>query len=101
MDDLAQKNNSGLTNQGYEIWNNNTLITRFSEPVSKAIWYTSDQDHIVFQQGNEIRVIELSGSNDTLLVTLSSGNPASFILNDKGDRLYFKDGDSYKVAEIR
>ncbi len=101
MDDLAQTKSSGLFNQGYEIWNNNTLVTRFSKPVYKAIWYTSDRDHIVFQQEDQIRVVELSGSNDTLLITLNSDKETNFFVNDKGEKLYFKDGDSYKVADIR
>lgn len=100
-DDLAIKNNHGLSYNAYEIWADESLVTRFSEPIYKAIWYTSDNDHVVYQQKNQIRAIEISGENDTLLVTLNSSDRTNFALNDKGDELYYIDKGLYKVAKIR
>lgn len=100
IDSLAIKNNSGLYHSDYEIWLGNNLVTRFSEPILKVIWY-ADKQHIVYQQGDQIRVIEITGTNDTLLVDLSSSAATNFIINDKGDQLFYKDGSDYKIATIR
>lgn len=101
IDDLAIKDSNGLSSDSYEIWVDNNLVTRFSEPIAKVIWYTVDDQHIIYQQKNQIRVIEVSGTNDTLLVTLSSEDPTNLILNNKGDELYYRDNGSYKIAKIR
>ena len=101
VDSLASTNQkNSLIDNGYEIWQNNSLVTRFSTPITNVIWY-SDMHHILFQQGKEIRVIENSGMNDTLLVTLSSDSQVHFTVNNRGDELYFLDGEQYKVAKIR
>lgn len=100
IDSLAIGNKSGIYHSDYEIWLNNDLVTRFSEPILKAIWY-ADKQHIVYQQGDQIRVIEITGTNDTLLVDLNSSTTTNFIINDKGDELFYKDGSEYKVATIR
>lgn len=89
-----------LISNDYEIWQNNNLVTRFSEPILGVSWY-SDDKHILFQQGNEIRIIENDGYNNTLLVTLSSKNKTKFITNKKGNELYYIDGGEYKVAKIK
>lgn len=99
IDILASRDN-GLSASDYEIWVNNKLITRFSSPISGAIWY-SDKNHILFQQGKEIRVVEKNGQNNTLLVKLSDDKPIKFITNGKGDELYYFDNYKEKVAEIR
>ena len=101
VDFLANTNGkNSLVDNGYEIWQNNSLVTRFSTPVNNVVWY-SDMQHILYQQGKEIRVIEKSGINDTLLVTLSSQDPVHFTVNGRGDELYFLDGEQYKMAKIR
>jgi len=89
-----------LIDNGYEIWQNDKLVTRFSTPIENVIWYP-DMNHIVYQQGSQIRVIEKTGLNDTLLVTLSDTISAHFTLNNRGDELYFLDNGQYKMAKIR
>ncbi|MDO8444194.1 MAG: hypothetical protein Q7S80_01665 [bacterium] len=84
----------------HEIWIGSDLVTRFAGTIQKAIWYP-DLSHIVYQQGKELRVIEISGKNDTLLATLSSDKPTIFVIGNRGTELYFQDGDQYKVATIR
>jgi hypothetical protein len=100
IDTLAVKKSGDLYYSSYELWVSGDLVTRFSEPISKAIWYP-DKEHIIYQQSKEIRIIELIGTNDTLLVTLGDSNSTNFIINDKGDQLFYKDGGEYKVANIR
>ncbi|HLC44024.1 MAG TPA: hypothetical protein VJK08_02795 [Patescibacteria group bacterium] len=99
-DVLASNAPDQLLSNAHEIWIGSQLVTRFAEPLQRAIWYP-DLSHIVFQQGKEIRVIESSGQNDTLLATLSSEESTVFNIGNRGTELYFKDGDQYKVATIR
>lgn len=89
-----------LVNNDYEIWQGNNLITRFSEPISGARWY-SDQEHIFFQQSNEIRIIDKDGNNNILLITLKAANPTNFAISSNGSELYFYDSDGYYFATIR
>lgn len=100
IDSLAIGNKSGIYHSDYEIWLDDNLVTRFSEPILKAIWY-ADKQHIIYQQGDQIRVIEITGTNDTLLVDLNNSTRTNFIINDKGDELFYKDGSDYKKAVIR
>lgn len=97
---LAENSKNDIVSNDYEIWVNGALLTRFSSKINSPIWYT-DNDHIVFQTGNEIRVIERAGFNNTLLVTLSSDAPTKFALGNRGIDLYFLDGSVYKQATIR
>lgn len=99
-DSLAYGGQDRLFYTDYEIWVGQSLVTRLSSKISRAIWYP-DQDHIIYQQGNEIRIIEKDGRNDTLLVTLSSSTSTNFVVNNKGDELYFFDSSEYKTAKIR
>ncbi|MFA7243702.1 MAG: hypothetical protein WC080_00155 [Patescibacteria group bacterium] len=97
---LAENSTNDLTFNRYEIWVNGSLLTRFSSQINSPMWYPDD-DHIVYQIGNEIHVIDKSGYNDTKLVTLSTNNPTRFTIGNKGRELYFLDGESYKIADIR
>jgi hypothetical protein len=85
---------------GYEIWVGEKLVTRFSEPILNVSWYP-DLSHIIFQEGNEIRVIDKNGKNDTLLIKMNQSGPARFTVGGKGEELYFVDNGKYKVAKIR
>lgn len=101
IDYLASNSDKNiLTENGYEIWQNNELVTRFSEAISSVAWYP-DLKHALYQQGDEIRAIEISGINDTLLVKLSSTNSTKYTVNNRGDELYYLDGSQYKIAKIR
>jgi len=98
--DFTQRQDGKLIFNDYELWIDNTLVTRFSEPISNAIWYPG-YGYIIFQQKNEIRAIDKDGQNNTLLITLSSNNPTRFVLGNKGQELYYFDNGSYKEAIIR
>lgn len=99
-DILAVSRAQNLLYNGYEIWLDDVLITRFSEPIVKASWYP-DSKHILYQQGDQIRVIESAGRNDCLLVTLSADEPSVFTTNARGDELYYTDDGKYMMAKIR
>lgn len=98
-DELAAKN-SLLYYNDYELWQGNNLITRFSTPIFKAVLYP-DQNHVVYQRGDEIRIIEINGTNDILLVKLHDKIATKFIISSKGDEIYFIDQNKNKAATIR
>ncbi len=89
-----------LNTNGHEIWVNGKLVTRFSKDVSNVKWYP-DMSHIMYQMDDEIRVIEATGYNDTLLVKLSSSSPSRFAIGGKGKELYFTDNNLYYKATIK
>jgi len=99
-DILAVSRAQNLLYNGYEIWLDDVLITRFSEPIIKVAWYP-DSKHILYQQGDQIRIIESAGRNDCLLVTLSADEPSVFTTNARGDELYYTDDGNYMMAKIR
>lgn len=100
IDVLASNASDSLGYNDYEIWVGSKLISRFSNPINKAIWYP-DLAHIIYGQGKEIRIIDLSGSYDTLLVTLEQSNTTKFAIGNRGTELYYLDGEKYKMAKIR
>jgi len=84
----------------HEIWSGDQLVTRLSDPIIAAVWYP-DLAHIIYQQGSEIRVIELNGKNDTLLFKLDKNTPVKMAVGARGTELYFVQDEIYKVATIR
>lgn len=90
----------GLFANDYELWVRDRVIARFSTPIRQAEWY-SDNYHILYQQGKEIRIIEKNGTNDTLLITLDQDTLSRFAVSSDGQELYYLDGLDYKVASIR
>ncbi|MFA6963653.1 MAG: hypothetical protein WC227_02965 [Patescibacteria group bacterium] len=90
-------NSNVLSHSKYEIWSGDRLITRFAAPIDKAIWYT-DLRHIVYKQGDEIRVIGDDGKNDTLLIKLTSSTNIKFVISSRGDEIYYQEsGKNYQA----
>ncbi len=86
--------------KGSEIYWRGNLVTRFASPVLAAAMYPDNQ-HLVFQQDNEIRVIELDGTNNILLFSLQSSEPSAISFRDNGRTLIFLDGGQIKAKTIR
>lgn len=97
---LAENSKYDLRYNGHELWANDSMVTRLSRPVLSATWYP-DYDHIVYQVENEIRIVEISGYNDTLLAKLEKDTPTRFVIGNKGKELYYLDNDVYYQAQIR
>lgn len=97
---LAEKSQKDLTSNKYEIWSQGKLVTRFSQPISNVVWYP-DLDHILFQQNDQIRIIDSQGFNNTLLVTLSTNQSTRFAVGNQGKELYYIDNDQYFMATIK
>jgi hypothetical protein len=73
------------------------LIGRFSNPIDRAVWYSGRSrlhTHIIFQTGNEIRIVDRDGSNDHLLVTLNQTTPTLFTVSDDNKYLIYRDGEA-------
>lgn len=82
-----------------ELWFGTQLVSRFSEaPTSAALLPTLR--NIVYLRGNQIRIIEVDGQNDTLLYTRSS-NEASPIVALNDSIIAFMDGGIIKALQIR
>lgn len=97
---LAVNTPKGLTNNDYEIWIQSKLVTRFSSPISQAIWY-SDNHHILFQQGGSIHIIDEDGSNNKTLVNLSDSSICKFVISNKGQDLLILQSSKYYIATIQ
>jgi len=98
--EILASNNNGLFYNQYEIWLKNNLVARFFAPIQRAILYP-DKEHVVYQQGSAIRIIDDSGRNDTLLIEIDQESPIRFALSNKGEELYFQVDDEYYFAKIR
>lgn len=97
---LAENARNKLAFNKYEIWSDDRLVTRFSEPIESVVWY-SDYEHILYQKNNQIRIIGKDGLNDTNLVNLSSALPTKFMIGGQGKELYYIDDTEYKKAIIQ
>lgn len=109
-DTIEQPNYPDLDVRGHELWvkpiirtypvaitgDTHELIGRFSQPVMQAVWYSGRarlRTHIIFQVGDEIRVIDRDGSNDHVLVKLNQPTNAAFTTSDDGSYLIYRDGE--------
>lgn len=80
-----------------EIWVDERLVTRFEITPKFYYWY-NDRHHILFQDDSEIRIIDISGYNDTFLVKLSSEEATIFRTIGTGNELLYRDnGKIYKI----
>ncbi|PIU24550.1 hypothetical protein COT12_00420 [Candidatus Berkelbacteria bacterium CG08_land_8_20_14_0_20_39_8] len=99
--DILVKNPEGdLSFNQHEIWLGDDLVTRLSNQISSVIWYPGSE-YLAYQQADEIRIIEKNGSNDVLLVKLSSSDKTNFLFSWDGSVLLYRDGAVYKRAVIR
>lgn len=81
-----------------ELWLGEKFITRFSQKIEKALFYP-DEEHIIFQIENVIRVIELDGSNNMKLV--EGKKITNFALTPSGKTLIFEDEGKILQTQIR
>lgn len=98
-DTLVKNPEGNLAYNDHEIWIGNSLVTRLSSTISGVIWYPGSE-YLAYQTGDEIRIIERNGTNDVLLVKLSSSAKTNFLFSWDGSSLLYKDGLIYKKATI-
>ena len=77
----------------------NILVTRLSQPIKNAVYY-SDKKHIIFQVENEIRAIDLDGSNNVKLIDLPTNNKTELIIDNTGQYLYYKSSQDVLKVKI-
>lgn len=97
---LVENARNKLSFNKYEIWTDDKLVTRFSEPILNVSWYP-DYEHILYQKNNQIRVIDKNGFNDTILTNLSNSVAVKFLISGQGKELYYIDSGQYKKAIIQ
>ncbi|OGD57297.1 hypothetical protein A2V71_00465 [Candidatus Berkelbacteria bacterium RBG_13_40_8] len=90
-----QNQSKSITIKENEIWFQEQLLTRFSQNVFGAI-VGSDGNHIFAQVGNEIRVIEIDGANDTGLFQVKNANPIPFGVSGNTVR-FVEEGEVFEV----
>lgn len=89
---------AGITVNTNELRYQDKLITRFSQTILGAI-YDSNSDHFYLQLNDELRAIDIDGSNNRLLIKLSSAEPVKFYLN--GNNLYYISNNELYQVKIR
>ncbi|MCX6810906.1 MAG: PEGA domain-containing protein [Candidatus Berkelbacteria bacterium] len=99
-DTLVKNPEGNLAFNEHEIWVGDLLITRLSNQISGVIWYPGSQ-YLAYQQSDEIHMIERDGTNDVLLVKLTSSDKSNFTFSWDGSALLYKDGIVYKRAIIK
>ncbi len=92
----SQKGNLEIKNN--EIWFNEKLMTRFGEKISGAI-LVNNRSNIIFQLGEEIRVMDIDGTNNVKLITLPVREDVAFALY--ADILVYAAGGEIFEAEIK
>lgn len=73
------------------------IVARFSKPIKKVVFYPT-YSHILLLIDNELRIIEISGENDTKLLDLPNLN---FWVTTSGKEIIYKDDSGYKKAKVR
>jgi hypothetical protein len=94
----AQKQSTNIAIIDNEIWYQEKLLTRFSQAPQSAI-ISDDKYHIFFQVGNELRVIELDGTNNTKLFDLPTSEKVTFV--DYSNKIVFVDQEKVYEVEVR
>jgi len=94
----AQNQGKYLTVKANEIYYQDELVTRFSDSVKSAI-LTDDKAHIMVQIGQELRVIELDGSNNTKLIDFPTNDAYAFTQNN--EKVYYFDKDKLVEVKVR
>ena len=98
--DEYQNITRGLEIREKELYWQNELMTRFGSPILAAGLYPDNQ-HFVCQVNNEIRVLDLDGSNNFLLFKLSSYEPTIFTFKDNGRTIIYLDDGQIRAKTIR
>ncbi len=86
--------------KGNEIFYQGNLVTRFGSQILAAAIYPDNQ-HFVVQLGNEIRVIDLDGTNNILLFNLAVQEPTAITFRDNGRTIIFLDNGQIEARVIR
>lgn len=99
--DESLANNSNLFIAfDHEIWTNSHLVTRFYDRLLSVSYYTN-QNYIVYQTDKAVGIIDINGSNNTILFKYQTTNPLKISFSNQGQTLQVYDGDKLITATIR
>jgi len=97
---LAENAPKGLRNNNYEIWIGDKIIARYSTSIDNVSWYP-DYKHVLFQQGDKIKIIDEFGKNENTLAQLDSSTLAKYVLGAKSTEIYIYLNSKYYYASIQ
>ncbi len=99
-DEYINKDKKNLyIKNGSEIYFDDLLIARLSKDVKNVSWY-ADKKHIFYQLENKIYFMDTDGTNNVVLVELSSDNKADFKSSSEGGGLIYDDNGDIKEIKI-
>lgn len=86
--------------QPYREKGDKVLITRFSQKIGQVVWYTKDNEHLIFTIGDKIKIAELDNRDFVNIVDfLEIKNPQIFY-SDKERVLYILNDNILYKTEI-
>lgn len=81
-----------------EIWLEEKLVARFSQPVEQVLFYP-DKEHIAFVLEGSLQIIDQDGTNFKKLFPISPSSP--FIFLEEGEVVVYQENDKLFKAIIR
>lgn len=83
-----------------EVWANEQLVTRYSEPIKQAMWLP-DNSHLLIQLADGLHVVERTGGHDITLVTSSTDDQISrFAPLAGGEKIVIQSARGMQLLEI-
>ncbi len=109
----ANQDTSDLDVRGSELWTKPitrtypitiaadqfNLIGRYASPILSAQWLPG-KGQVLYQLGDEIRVIDRDGGNDITLVKLNSSTPTDYVATKNGSILIYRDSTNYFQRQL-
>lgn len=83
-----------------EISYQNELVTRVSGELKAAV-LAADRGHVFFQVDKELRVIEIDGQNEEVLMHLADSAPSHLMLGENDKELLLLDGGQVVRLKVR
>ena len=78
-----------IQTQPYHLKDDKELITRLSKPISKALWYSATNEHIIFSVNGHIKVAELDGRDKRNIVDFIAATPEKLYYSHQDEKLYY------------
>lgn len=87
--------------QPYKKAGEKELITRFSQEIANAVWYSEDNEHLIFTIGNTIKITELDGRDKRNTYDFLTIKGSEIFYNSKEEKLYFISDNKLYRAKIK
>lgn len=90
---------AGLQILGNEVWADESLVTRFSSPITMAMWLPS-KTHLLILADQKLRVVELDGTQDTILIKFKAEERVRFAPTTGGQKLVVESSAGLESVDI-